>query len=177
MRINRLFLVVMTLALAACGKKREPESAPPASAAPEEKRLEEEKSTDMTGSSGDETKEPEVPTPGTATGEKTEDSEPADTRDATPAEQPAPPEKNVKADHGLVAPMDAVKPTTLLKDVSSMGSTGLLGVGVDGKSGGGGTGGAVDADKALRQRPKRPPKTEAQATGYHDKEQDEPTQE
>lgn len=171
MRINRFFLVMLLLALASCGKKRE--TVDPVSPAPEEKRLEEEKSTGMIGSPGDEMKDPEVPTPGTATGEMAADAEPAATRDATPANQPAPPEKNVEADPGPVAPMEAVKPTTLLKDVSGVSSGSKYDIG----KGGGGGGGAVDADKDLRQPPKRPPKTEAQATGYHDKEQDEPTQE
>jgi hypothetical protein len=168
MRFACCFLVLTTLF--ACGKKRDSDPAPPATAAPENQPSEEEKSVDMTAP------DPEPVATPSVTGEVTKSVEdPAGTRDATPADQPPRMEDKVRAepDPGVIKDTTPSTPPT---GISTKGSFGGKGAGGSVGGTGGGTGGSVDKDETLRQ-PKQSPKKDTQATGYHDKEQDEPTQE
>lgn len=166
MRFACCFLMMMTFF--ACGKKPDSGPEPPATAAPEEKPNEEK-------SSGRIAPEPVATPP--ATGEVARPTEePSGTGDATPAD-PAPRlEDKVKTDPGPGVTRDTTTVSPPTPGISTKGSFGGKGAGGSVGGVGGGTGGVVDQDEAAGKL-KRGPKKDTKVTGYHDKEQDEPTQE
>jgi len=150
-------VILMLLSLVACGKKEAGEAGP--APVPEEK-AQEEKLSEMAADRPTSTIGPP------ATGEVKAD-DPADTRDATPTEPATVPVPGDKQDPGPATPRDEVKTVAPGPGVSSMAT---------GTKSGGGTGGE-DLDDTLRNKLKQQPKPATRATGFHDKEQDEPTQE
>ena len=162
-------VILMLLTLVACGKKEAGESGP--APAPEEK-AQEEKLSEMAADRPTSTIVPP------ATGEGMSD-DPADTRDATPTEPGAVPVPGDKQDPGPATPGDEIKTVAPGPGISSMASGGKGGGGPGSGSGGGpGAGvGGEDLDDSLKSKLKRQPKPVTKATGFHDKEQDEPTQE
>ncbi len=167
--MRTFWVILMLVSLVGCGKKEAGGSGP--APAPEEKAQEEdlsEMAADRPKSIGPPATGPSIGPP--ATGEGKAD-DPADTRDATPTEPPADPEPGAKLDPGLVSPMDEVKTVAPRPGLSSMAAGTKTGGGAGGGPGGG------DLDDPLRDKLKRQPKPDTKATGFHDKEQDEPTQE
>ncbi len=166
MRFACCFLMMMTFL--ACGKKQDSGPEPPAAAAQEEKPSDE-KSSDMTA--------PEPVATPPATGEVARPAEePPGTGDATPANQAPRLEDKVKTDPVPGPTKDTTTVSPPPPGISTQGAFGGKGAGGSVGGVGGGTGGGVDQDEA-EGKLKRSPKKDAKATGYHDKEQDEPTQE
>jgi hypothetical protein len=169
----KYFLISLIFFMISCGKKEAPasDSKPSAEPAEAEKKIEE---TPPPPADAPQVVLPTTAEPGNgemAADDMGGDEDPAATGDGTPVAQPGIKTLNLETQKNLDVPKVTVKPTTRIDKGGGPPPTMSVMGAVDGL-----IGGTPASDETMRP-PKRAPKPDPQATGYHGMDQDEPTQE